>query len=205
VTETRAITVNGRHYSVTLERFDHYTEPRGPSYHGYYLNIEGHGLTLVARKYDDENEMSIQSGLGEDETQAIEIARGIARHMFGTERLSLLTGDGSPPYKKIWNEGRKDCTMSAADKPTTVVSTKGQVILPKAIRQRRGWHAGTRLVVEDTADGVLLRPAPLFPVTKREDVFGPLRRRGAPKRLEETEAGLAATRGAAMLAVDPIW
>ena len=48
--------------------------------------------------------------------------------------------------------------MSAAEKPTTVVSTKGQVILPKAIRQRRRWDAGTRLVVEDTPDGVLLRP-----------------------------------------------
>jgi AbrB family looped-hinge helix DNA binding protein len=36
--------------------------------------------------------------------------------------------------------------MSAVEKPTTVVSTKGQVILPKAIRQRRRWDAGTRLV-----------------------------------------------------------
>jgi len=81
--------------------------------------------------------------------------------------------------------------MSAAEKPTTVISTKGQVILPKAIRQQRGWGAGTRLVVEDTPDGVLLRPAPLFPVTKPEDVFGSLRHRGAPKSLEEMEAGVA--------------
>ena len=81
--------------------------------------------------------------------------------------------------------------MSAADKPTTVVSTKGQVILPKAIRQQRRWDAGTRLVVEDTPDGVLLRPAPLFPVTKPEDVFGSLRHRGAPRSLEEMKAGIA--------------
>jgi AbrB family looped-hinge helix DNA binding protein len=80
--------------------------------------------------------------------------------------------------------------MSAAEKPTTVVSTKGQVILPKAIRQQRRWGAGTRLVVEDTADGVLLRPAPLFPVTKPEHVFGSLRHRGA-KSLQEMEAGIA--------------
>jgi AbrB family looped-hinge helix DNA binding protein len=80
--------------------------------------------------------------------------------------------------------------MSAADKPTTVVSTKGQVILPKAIRQQRRWEAGTRLVVEDTPDGVLLRPAPLFPVTKPKDVFQSLRHSGAPKSLEEIEAGI---------------
>jgi AbrB family looped-hinge helix DNA binding protein len=81
--------------------------------------------------------------------------------------------------------------MGAADKPTTVVSTKGQVILPKAIRQQRRWDAGTRLVVEDTPDGVLLRPAPLFPVTKPKDVFGSLRHSGPPKTLEEMEAGVA--------------
>jgi AbrB family looped-hinge helix DNA binding protein len=80
--------------------------------------------------------------------------------------------------------------MSAAEKPTTVVSTKGQVILPKAIRQQRRWGAGTRLVVEDTPDGVLLRPVPLFPVTKPKDVFGSLPHGGAPKSLEEMEAGI---------------
>jgi AbrB family looped-hinge helix DNA binding protein len=82
--------------------------------------------------------------------------------------------------------------MGAAEKPTTIVSTKGQVILPKAIRQQRRWGAGTRLVVEDTPEGVLLRPAPLFPATKPRDVFGSLPHSGAPKSLEEMEAGIAA-------------
>jgi hypothetical protein len=86
---------------VSLERFDDYTEPGGPSYHGYYVNIEGHGLTLIARKYDYENEMSIQSGLRESDTNAIEIARDIARQMFGIDRLSLRTRDNITPYKKI--------------------------------------------------------------------------------------------------------
>ena len=36
--------------------------------------------------------------------------------------------------------------MAAVETLTTTVSTKGQVILPKAIRQRRNWAAGTRLV-----------------------------------------------------------
>ena len=47
--------------------------------------------------------------------------------------------------------------MASPAKLTTTVSTKGQVILPSAIRQRREWAAGTRLVVEETAEGVLLK------------------------------------------------
>jgi hypothetical protein len=101
MTETKAIAVNGKHYSVTLERFDHYTEPGGPSYHGYYLTVEGHGLTLIARKYDHRSEMSIQSGIQESDSDAIEIIRDIARQMFGVDRLSLLTADNLAPYKEI--------------------------------------------------------------------------------------------------------
>ena len=50
--------------------------------------------------------------------------------------------------------------MAGSDPLLTKDSTKGQVILPKAIRRLRNWDAGTRLVVEDTPDGVLLKPAP---------------------------------------------
>jgi AbrB family looped-hinge helix DNA binding protein len=69
--------------------------------------------------------------------------------------------------------------MASAPKLTTTVSTKGQVILPMAIRRQGRWEAGTRLVVEDTAEGVLLRPAPHFPETKPEEVFASLRYFGA--------------------------
>ena len=82
--------------------------------------------------------------------------------------------------------------MAAPVRLTTTVSTKGQVILPKAIRDQRHWDAGTRLVVEDTGDGVLLRAAPLFPATRPEDVFASLPPRGAPKTLKEMDAGIAA-------------
>jgi AbrB family looped-hinge helix DNA binding protein len=77
-------------------------------------------------------------------------------------------------------------------KATTVVSTKGQVILPKAIRNQRHWEAGTRLTVEDTPDGVLLKAAPLFPPTRPRDVFRSLAYRGRPKTLEEMKEGVAA-------------
>jgi hypothetical protein len=101
MTETKIIAVNGKHYSVTLKRFDQYTEPGGPSYHGDYVIIEGHGLTLSARKYDDGSELSIQSGIQESDSDTVEIVRDIARQMFGINRLLLLTTDTLTPYKKI--------------------------------------------------------------------------------------------------------
>ncbi len=74
---------------------------------------------------------------------------------------------------------------------TTTVSTKGQVILPKSIREQKRWPAGTRLVVEDTPDGVLLRPAARVEATRPEDVYGMLRYDGPPKTVEEMDAGIA--------------
>ncbi|HYF23944.1 MAG TPA: AbrB/MazE/SpoVT family DNA-binding domain-containing protein [Caulobacteraceae bacterium] len=76
-------------------------------------------------------------------------------------------------------------------KSTTVLSTKGQVILPKAVRERRGWRPGARLVVQETPEGVLLTEEPAFPRTRPEDVFGCLKYDGPPKTVEEMEAGLA--------------
>lgn len=82
--------------------------------------------------------------------------------------------------------------MAFTPKQTIRLSTKGQVILPKSIRQRRRWDAGTRLIVEETADGVLLKPAPFFEPTQPEEVFGMLKISGPPKTLEEMEAGVQA-------------
>ena len=82
--------------------------------------------------------------------------------------------------------------MTMTERLTTTVSTKGQVILPKAIRQALHWEAGTRLVVENTPDGVLLKPAPVFAETRGEDVFGCLAHNGAPRTLAEMEAGIVA-------------
>ena len=82
--------------------------------------------------------------------------------------------------------------MAAVEPLTTTVSTKGQVILPKAIRQRRNWATGTRLVVEDTPEGVLLKAAPVFAPTQPEDVAGMLARPGPPKTLDEMDAAMTA-------------
>ena len=80
----------------------------------------------------------------------------------------------------------------ALDKLTTTVTTKGQVVLPKAIRDERCWRAGTQLTIENTPEGVLLKPASLFAPAKTTDVFASLPYRGKPKSVEEMEAGIAA-------------
>ena len=81
----------------------------------------------------------------------------------------------------------------AATNLTTTISTKGQVILPKALRERLHWNAGTRLTVEHTADGVLLKPlTTAFAPTRPESVFGCLAGMGEPRSVEQINAGIAA-------------
>ena len=58
---------------------------------------------------------------------------------------------------------------------TTRLSTKGQIILPKSIREPRAWGPGTEFEVEETGDGILLRPRARFPDTNLEEVAGCLR------------------------------
>ena len=41
---------------------------------------------------------------------------------------------------------------------TTRLSSKGQLVLPKSIRDADNWSEGTEFLVERVADGVLLRP-----------------------------------------------
>jgi AbrB family looped-hinge helix DNA binding protein len=82
--------------------------------------------------------------------------------------------------------------MPDKGKLTTTVSTKGQVILPKQIREQRRWSAGTKLIVEDTPDGVLLTGQPMFAATRSRDVFGSLRFKGKAKSIAEMNAGVAA-------------
>jgi AbrB family looped-hinge helix DNA binding protein len=74
----------------------------------------------------------------------------------------------------------------------TTVSTKGQVILPKALRDAKQWNAGTRLTVEDADGGLLLKAAPLFAATKSADVFCSLAYKGKAKTIDEMTASIAA-------------
>ena len=80
--------------------------------------------------------------------------------------------------------------MLGVSRLTTIVSAKGRIILPKSIRQAHRWEAGTRLVVENGPEGVLLRAAPHFPETRPEQVFGCLSCKGKAKSIAEMKAGV---------------
>jgi AbrB family looped-hinge helix DNA binding protein len=74
---------------------------------------------------------------------------------------------------------------------TTVVSTKGQVILPKVIRDQLHWAAGTRLSVEHTSDGVLLKATPIFAPTTIDALFGSMRHEGPALSIDDMDAAIA--------------
>lgn len=81
--------------------------------------------------------------------------------------------------------------MGKDPKITTTVSTKGQVVLPASVRKRLGWGAGTKLTVEETPRGVLLKGKSLFgPPTRIEDVYGAAKYKGPPHTIEEMDAAI---------------
>jgi len=75
---------------------------------------------------------------------------------------------------------------------TTKLSSKGQVILPKHIRAAHKWQPGVEFLVEDTPDGVLLRPLKPFKPSRLEDVIGCAGYTGPAKTIEEMDAAIAA-------------
>jgi AbrB family looped-hinge helix DNA binding protein len=69
----------------------------------------------------------------------------------------------------------------------TRLSSKGQIIIPKAMRTAHQWEAGQELVAIDVGDGILLKPKKPFPETTLDQVAGSLKYAGKPKSLEEME------------------
>ena len=77
---------------------------------------------------------------------------------------------------------------------TTLMSSKGQVIIPKALRSRHQWLAGTRLVAEETAEGVLLRPlhaTAKLPPAEGLAALHALAKVRRPRSLAEMDAAIA--------------
>jgi len=74
---------------------------------------------------------------------------------------------------------------------TTKLSSKGQLVLPKSIRDAQKWRPGTQFSVEQVNGGVLLKPVRPFPPTKLEDVAGCLKYKGRPKTMAEMDQAIA--------------
>mgnify|MGYP000055270647 FL=1 len=56
--------------------------------------------------------------------------------------------------------------------PTTRLSSRGQVVLPKRVREKNRWDPGQEFEIVQTEEGVLLRPRSPFPETTFETVRG---------------------------------
>jgi len=77
----------------------------------------------------------------------------------------------------------------------TRLSDKGQVVVPKAIRDLKGWAPGLDLEVVDAGDGILLRPrrrvktlTPSETVARFKEIY---QHQGPPVTLEEMDEAIA--------------
>lgn len=73
---------------------------------------------------------------------------------------------------------------------TTTLSSKGQIIIPKWLRDAYRWETGLEFVVIDTGEGILLKPSRPFAPTTIEEVAGSLPTTGKSKTIEEMESDL---------------
>ena len=75
--------------------------------------------------------------------------------------------------------------------PNVTLSTKGQLVIPKAVRTRLGWEAGARLELCELGSDLVIRPAPPDRTLTVDDLVGCLPWSGPPKTLADMEAGIA--------------
>ena len=80
--------------------------------------------------------------------------------------------------------------MSVSNEKTTTVSSAGQVVIPPSVLESLDWKPGTRLIVENMHNGVLLRSANACTATGIDGVFGMLEHKGEHKSIEDMDAGV---------------
>lgn len=71
--------------------------------------------------------------------------------------------------------------------PTLVVSSKGQIVLPAALRRRLGMGAGARIEVVEESDGLKLRVIRAVSTADLTGMAGMVKApaHGVPRRLED--------------------
>lgn len=73
---------------------------------------------------------------------------------------------------------------------TTKLSSKGQVVIPKAFRSTHHWEPGLELMVIETGDGLLLKPKAPFAPAELAQVAGLFKGKVSPKTDQEIKAAL---------------
>jgi AbrB family looped-hinge helix DNA binding protein len=67
------------------------------------------------------------------------------------------------------------------------LSTKGQIVIPKTVRRRHRWEAGTELILEERGDALILRAANPFPPTSIEEGLGCSGYRGQAMTIQQMD------------------
>ena len=75
---------------------------------------------------------------------------------------------------------------------TTTLSSRGQIVIPKVLRDARHWHAGTSFVVEEVPQGLLLKPVSTFAPSTLKHVMGCAGYRGPALSQADIDAALNA-------------
>lgn len=68
---------------------------------------------------------------------------------------------------------------------TTRLSSKGQVIIPKSIRNTHQWSVGQEFTVEEIDNGILFKPKTPFPKATVKDVAGCLKYNRLSKSIKQ--------------------
>jgi len=62
--------------------------------------------------------------------------------------------------------------MNSSENTTSKVGKKGVVVIPARLRRRYGLEEGSLVITEETAEGILIRPAVALPI----EIYSPERR-----------------------------
>lgn len=72
----------------------------------------------------------------------------------------------------------------------TRLSSKGQIVIPRQIRQNHGWRPGIAFTIIDNGDSLILRPVGNRATVDIKDVIGCAGYVGEKKSLAEMDAGI---------------
>lgn len=73
---------------------------------------------------------------------------------------------------------------------TLLISSKGQIVLPAALRRKLAWGPGSRLEALEEPDGLKLRVVKAAPLSDVRQLAGMVKARaqGTPRRLDDFDA-----------------
>lgn len=74
---------------------------------------------------------------------------------------------------------------------TTRLSSKGQIVIPLALRDAHGWAPGLEFQVIESAEGILLKPKTAFAPYSLSDVAGMFKSKAKAKTDEEIALALS--------------